>query len=150
MSWDITTKKKALFEKALDGENLPWEEPMLDRSGGSLDTEMPDMAAEPPTLEGDDSPPVIDDDDGSPVSEAPIDEDEDPNEGERQVMSQIFVTEESREIESDQLRRRLTTKQSRKWGRVPDLSREEREEVESMLTEGTRKRSPSCCTTHFS
>ena len=25
---------------------------MLDESGGSLDTEMPDMAAEPPTLEG--------------------------------------------------------------------------------------------------
>ena len=45
---------------------------MLDESGGSLDTEMPDMAAEPLTL-------VIDDD-GSPVSETPIDEDEDPNE----------------------------------------------------------------------
>ena len=73
MSWDITTTEKALFEKALGGEDLSWEEPMLDESGGSLDTEMPDMAAEPPTLEGEDSPPVIDDDDGSPVSEATID-----------------------------------------------------------------------------
>ena len=51
MSWDITTKDKAWFEKALDGENLSWEEPMLDESGGSLDTEIPDMAAEPPILE---------------------------------------------------------------------------------------------------
>ena len=37
MSWDITTKDKALFEKALDGENLSWEEPMLDDSSASLD-----------------------------------------------------------------------------------------------------------------
>ena len=68
---------------------------MLDESGGSLDTEMPNTAAEPPTLEGEDSPPVIDDDDGSPVSEAPIAEDEDPNEGERQVEEPDHVTEES-------------------------------------------------------
>ena len=45
MSWDISTKEKALFEKVLDGEDLSWEEPMLDESGGSPDTEMPDMAA---------------------------------------------------------------------------------------------------------
>ena len=43
------------------------------------------MAAEPPNLEGEDSPPKTDDDDGSPVSEAPIAEDEDPNKGKRQV-----------------------------------------------------------------
>ena len=93
---------------------------------------MPDMAAEPPTLEGEDSPPVIDDDDGSPfLSEAPIDKDEDPNEGKRQVEEPDLVTEEPREIESDQLRRRLTTKQSRKLGRVPELSLEEKEEMES-------------------
>ena len=55
---------------------------------------------------------MIDDDDGSLVSEAPVDEDEDPNEGERQVEELDFVTEESREIKSDQWRRRLTTKQS--------------------------------------
>ena len=78
-------KQKPFFGKALDGEDLSWEEPVLDESCGSLHTEMPDMAAEPPTREGEDSPPVIDGDDGSPVSEAPIDEDEDPNEGERQV-----------------------------------------------------------------
>ena len=70
MSWDISTKEKALFEQALDGEDLPWEELMLDESGGSLDTEMPDMAAEPTTPDGEDSPSVIDDDDGSHVSEA--------------------------------------------------------------------------------
>ena len=76
---------------------------------------MPDMAAEPPTLEEQDSPPVIDNDDASHVSEAPID------------------PEASREIESDQLRRRLTTKRSRKLGRVPELSLEEKEEMESRL-----------------
>ena len=104
---------------------------MTDESGGSLDTEMPGMAAQPPTLEGEDSPPVTDDDDGSPVSEAPIDEDEDPSEGERQVEEPDLVTEESREIEGDQLRRRLTTKQSRKLRRVPELSLEDQEEMES-------------------
>ena len=31
-SWDITTKEKALFETALDEENLLWEEPLLDES----------------------------------------------------------------------------------------------------------------------
>ena len=75
---------------------------------------------------------MIDDDDGSPVSQAAID-DEDPNEGERQVEEPGLVTEESREIESDQLRRRLTTKQSRMFGRVPELSPEEIEEMEPRL-----------------
>ena len=51
--------------------------------------------------------------DGSPVSEPLIDKDEDPNEGERQVEESDLVTEESREIGRDQLRRRLTSKQSR-------------------------------------
>ena len=115
MSWDISTKEKALFEKALDVKDLACEESMLDKSYGSLDTEMPDTAAEPPPLEGEDSPPVIDEDDGSPVSEAPID------------------PEASREVESDQLRRSLTTKRSRKLGRVPELSFEEKEEMESRL-----------------
>ena len=84
-------------------------------------------------LKVEDSPPVIDGDDGSPVSEAPIDEDEDPNEGERQGEEPDLVTDESREIESDQLQRRLTTKQSRKLGRVPELSHEKRKEMESRL-----------------
>ena len=101
-SWDISTKEKALLEKALDGEDLSWEENMLDESGGSLDAEIPDMAAEPPARKGEDSPPVVDDDGGSHVSTAPIDEDEDPNEGERQVKEPDLATEESREIESDQ------------------------------------------------
>ena len=83
MSWDISTKENALFEKALDGENLSWEEPIPNKSGGSPDAEMPDLAAEQPTLEGEDSPPVFGD--VAPVSEAPINEDEDLNEGERQV-----------------------------------------------------------------
>ena len=120
MRWDMFN------EGALDGEGPSWEEPMLGESGGSLHRERPDMAAEPPTFDREDSPPVIDDDDGSPVSEAPIDDDEDPNEGERQVQEPDLVTEESREIESDQLRRRLTTKQSRKLGRVLELSPEEK------------------------
>ena len=85
---------------------------MLDESGGSLDTEMPDMEAEPPTLEGEYSLTVIDDDNGSPVSEAPIDEDEDLNDGERQVEEPDFVTEESREIERNQLRSRRDMCQS--------------------------------------
>ena len=67
---------------------------------------------------------------GSPVSEAPIDEDEDPK---RQVEEPDRVTEESREIERDQLRRRLTTKQSLKLGLVPDFSLEEIKEMESRL-----------------
>ena len=45
MSCDISTKEKALFEKVLDGEDLSWEEAMLNESGESPDTEMPDMAA---------------------------------------------------------------------------------------------------------
>ena len=139
MSWDITTKEKALFEKVLDGEDLSWEEPMHDDSGGSLDTEMPDTAAEPPTLEGEDSPPVIDGDDGSPASDAPIDEDEDPNDGERQAGEPDLVTEASREIESDQLRGRMTTKQSRKLGRVPELPHGEKEEMESRLKKARAK-----------
>ena len=51
----------------------------FNESGEILDTEMPDMAAEPLALEGEDNPPVIDDDD-APVSEPPVAEDEDPNE----------------------------------------------------------------------
>ena len=95
MSWDTSTKEKALCERALDGEDLSWEEHVLDESRGSLDTEIPHTAAEPPAVVGEDSPPVIDDDDGSLVSEAPIEEDEDSNEGERQVEEPDLVTVES-------------------------------------------------------
>ena len=51
----------------------------------------------------------------------------------RQVEEPDLLTEESREIERDQLRRRLTTKQSRKLGHVAELAPEEKEEVESRL-----------------
>ena len=81
MSWDIVMKEKALFEKALDGENLSCEEPVLDESGGSVDTEMPDMAAEPPNNLEEDNPPVMNEDDGPRVSESPVAGDENPNEG---------------------------------------------------------------------
>ena len=67
------------MEKTFRGKN-PWS-----TNRGSPDAEMPDLAAEQPTLEGEDSPPVFGDVEGSPVSEAPINEDEDLNEGERQV-----------------------------------------------------------------
>ena len=49
MSWDISTKEKALFEKALDGKEISWEETMPDAYCGSVDTEMPGTAAQPPT-----------------------------------------------------------------------------------------------------
>ena len=88
------------------------------------------MAAEPPTLEGEDSPSVIDDDDGSPFS---LKRRSTRTKIPRQVEEPDLVTEEPREIESDQLRRRLTTKQSRKLGRVPELSLEEKEEMESRM-----------------
>ena len=124
MSWDITTKEKALFEKALDGEDLSWEEPMLDESAGSLQTEMPDMAAEPPTLEGKDSPSVID------VSEAPIDEDEDPKDGVQHAEEPDLVTEDSSEIETSSIpegrisgqRSRLVLLATEKWTRSPRSS----------------------------
>ena len=106
---------------------------MLDESGGSVDAEMPHLAAEPPTLEGEDSPPVFGGDDGSPVSEAPIDEDDDPKEGERQVEEPDRVTEEYREIQSDQFRRRRNTKQSRMLGHVPERSPEKEDGMESSL-----------------
>ena len=109
MSWDITTKEKC--EIALDKENLSWEEPLLDESGEFLDTEMPDTAVEPPNMEKDVNSPVNDDDD-PPVSEPPVAENEDHSEDETQVEEPDPVTEESREIERDQLRRRLTSKQS--------------------------------------
>ena len=44
-----------------------------------------------------------------------------------------LVTEESRNIERDQLRRRLTSKQSRRIERLPELSLEKEEGMESRL-----------------
>ena len=105
MSWDITTKEKALFETALDGENLSWQESLLE-SGDFPETEEPDIAARPPHLEEEANSPM-NENDGSLVSEPPVAEDEDPNEGERQVEEPDLVTEEFRGFERDHSRRRL-------------------------------------------
>ena len=66
ISWDITTKEKDLFEKALDGENLSWKELLLE-SGEIPETEEPDIAERPPNLEEEANSPLSEDD-GSPVS----------------------------------------------------------------------------------
>ena len=58
-------KEIALFEKALDGENLSWEEPLL-KSGDYPETEKPDIAARPPNLEEEVNSPM-NEDDGSPL-----------------------------------------------------------------------------------
>ena len=93
MSSDITTKEKAVFGHALDGENLSPEEPMLDESGEFLETETQDMATESPNLEEQANSPMGEDD-GSPVSEPPVTEIEDPSEDKRQVEEPDLVTEE--------------------------------------------------------
>ena len=51
MSWHITTKEKALFETALDKENLSWEEPLLDESGEFHESDTPDTMARPLNLD---------------------------------------------------------------------------------------------------
>ena len=61
MSWDITTKEKALFEKALDKENLSWEEPLLDESGEFHESETPHTLATPLNLEEEVNSPMNDD-----------------------------------------------------------------------------------------
>ena len=65
MSWDITTKEKALFETALDEENLSWEEPLLDESGEFHESEMPDTTARPLNLDEEVNSPT--NDDGDPL-----------------------------------------------------------------------------------
>ena len=71
MSWDISTKEKALFGSALDKENLSWEEPLLDDSGDFPDAEMTGTAVKSPNLEEEVNSPVNDDGD-LPVSEPPV------------------------------------------------------------------------------
>ena len=63
MSWDTTTNKKALFETALDKENLPWEEFLLDESGEFHDSEMPDTTTRPLNLDEEVNSPTNDDGD---------------------------------------------------------------------------------------
>ena len=101
MSWDTTTKEKALFEMAFDKENLSGGEPLLDESGEFHDSGMPHTMAGPLNLEEEVNSPVNDDGD-LPVSEPP------------QVEELDLVTEESRDIVREPLRlpqRRLTSKQ---------------------------------------
>ena len=59
--WDITTKEKALFETALDKENLSWEEPLPDEPGEFHESEKPDTMAGSPKLEEEVNSPVNDD-----------------------------------------------------------------------------------------
>ena len=74
---------------------------------------MPDTAVEPPNLEEEANSPV-NDDDGPPVSEPPVAENEDHNEGETVVEEPDLVTEESPEAKRDQLRPRESCSIQRK------------------------------------
>ena len=148
MSWDITTKEKALFEIALDEENLSWEEPLLDESGEFLDTEMPNTAVERANLEEEVNSPV-NDDGALPVSETLAAENDDHSEDETQSEEPDPVTEESRDLERDQLRRRLTQKQPRSMERWPEPSPEKEKGMESRLTRHAST-CLSCCTVRFS
>ena len=80
MSWDITTKKKALFEMALS-----WEKPLLDESGEFVDSEMLDTVAGSPKLEEVNSP--VNDDCVPPISEPSMAEKEDHSEDEALSLS---------------------------------------------------------------
>ena len=108
MSWDMTTKEKALFESALDKENFSSEEPLLDESVQFPDAEMRDTLVGSPNLEEEVKSPMNDDGD-LPVSEPLVSEDH--SEYGTQVEEPDLVTDESPEVERDQLRRRLTSKQ---------------------------------------
>ena len=72
MSWDITTKEKALFETAIDEENRSWEEPLLDDSGEFQNLRM----ARPLNLDEEVNSPMNDDGD-LPFSEPPVAEKDD-------------------------------------------------------------------------
>ena len=113
MSWSITTKEKALFEVALNKENLSWEKSLLDESGELHDSEMPDTVAGSPKLEEEGNAPLNDDCD-PPISEPPIAEKEVHSEDETQVEEPDLVTKDSRDIVREPLRlpqRRPTSKQ---------------------------------------
>ena len=62
MSWDIT-KEKALFEMALETENLSWKERLLDESGEIHESETPDTMARPLNLEEEVNSPLNDEGD---------------------------------------------------------------------------------------
>ena len=110
MSWDITTKEKALFETALDKENISWEEPLLDESGEFHESEMPDTTARPLNL--DEEVNSLTNDDGDPPFPQPqVAEKDDHSEDETQVEEPDPVTEESRDEPLWLLQRRLRSKQ---------------------------------------
>ena len=126
MSWDITTKDKALFETALDKENLSWEEPLLDESGEFHDSEKSDTMTRPQNLEEEVNSTMNDDDD-LPFS-SPFAEKDDHSEDETQVEEPDPVTEESRDVVREPLRLppRLRSKQ-----RPPSVEPEEGVESKS-------------------
>ena len=99
MSWDITTKEKALFETVL----LSWEEPLLDEPGEFSESEMPDTTARPLNLEEEVNSPTNDDGD-HPFPEPPVEEEDDHSEDETQVEEPDPVTEESRDVVREPLR----------------------------------------------
>ena len=103
MSWDITTKEKALFEMALDKEDLSWEEPLLDESGEFHESETPEMMSRPMNLEEEVNSPM-NDDGALPFSEPSVAEKDDHSEDETQVEELDPVTEESRDVVREPLR----------------------------------------------
>ena len=76
MSWDITTKEKALFDTTLDKENLLWEEPLLDDARDFHESETSDTMAGPLNLDEDVNSPTNEDGD-LPFSEPPVAEKDD-------------------------------------------------------------------------
>ena len=93
MSWDITTKEKALFETAIDEENRSWEDPLLDDSGEFQNLRM----ARPLNLDEEVNSPMNDDGDLL-FSEPPVAEKDDHREDETPVVEPDTVTEESRDV----------------------------------------------------
>ena len=109
MSWDITTKEKALFETALGKENLSWEGPLFDESGEFHESETPDTMARLLILSEEVNSPMNDD------GEPPVAEKDDHSEDKTQVEEPDLATEESRGVVREPLRlpqRRLRSKQS--------------------------------------
>ena len=75
----------------------------------------------------------MNDDCDPPVSEPPVTENEDHSENEPQVEESNPVTEKSRGIVHDQLRRRLTSKQPQSTHYGPEPSHEEEEGMQPSL-----------------
>ena len=82
--------------------------------------------------------PLVNDEGDLPVSEPPVAENEGHSENEPKVKESDPVTEKSLHIVHDQLRRRLTSTQSQRIERLPELSLTRRNGIE--FQEGTRQR----------